>query len=280
MHSKSYQEHLRNAKYCGLQWRILLCELSENERLAQDLPKYKVSPVLCNSQACPRCAKIRFRKIHSRFKFSAVNKQWRMFTLTSVKKESNSAKELIKLEENFRELRKFLKRKYPKLQYFTVKELSPKGMWHIHGLWNIHIDIKVLSAKWRSISGAYRVWLERVRSPRAAINYVFKYVYKSTYNPRERQLLFEQDKRKFSYSKGLLNPDKSKNPWSCELGVNYCVEEIKKELHRIISTTELTINDFHSDDYPYFEDLIYNIFYDIYNNSPPNLFQPAPGEFI
>lgn len=279
LHLKSYQEHLRNAGYCALQWRILRCKLDENKRLAEDLPKFQVVPVYCNSQACPRCARIRFKKIHKRFRYKSIDTSWRMFTLTSVKNIPNSQQELIKMEANFRELRKFLQRKYPNFKYFAVKELSPKGMWHYHGIWNIRIDVKVLSAKWQEISGAYRVWLEKVRSPRAAVNYTFKYIYKSTFNPKERELLYNSDKRKFSYSKGLLNKDCPENPYTCDIGVQYSVEELKKELHNIIFNSQLSFNDFASNDYPYFEDLIYNIFYDLYNNSPPDLFNEWNHKF-
>ena len=272
MHNKSYQEHLREAKYCGLQWRILHCVLSEEERTARNLPKFRVIPVFCNSKACARCSKRKFQEIHSRFKYQAVDQSWRMFTLTSRKTKPNSQEELEKLEANFRELRKHLKRKFPNFQYFAVKELSPQGMWHIHGIWSIHIDVKVLSAKWEEISGAYRVWLAKVRNPAAAINYTFKYCYKSITNPKERELLYESDKRKFSYSKGLFIKRENSNPYSCEIGIQYSVDELKEELFNIILHSKYTVNDFSGSLYPYFEDLIYNIFYSIYCESPPDLF--------
>jgi MoaA/NifB/PqqE/SkfB family radical SAM enzyme len=201
-----------------------------------------------------------------------------MFTLTGIHHLNDENADLITLEENFRELRKKLKRKFPEFRYFAVKELSPDGNWHYHGLWNIYIEFNQLVNIWKEISGAHRVWLSQVRHPLSAVNYIFKYCFKSCTNTRELQALYKCDKRKFSYSSGLLAHNKDKNPYTCEYGTTYSVGSLKEELYNIISTSDCTVDNFASLDYPYFEDLIFNLFDKFIEEHPPNLFYPVLEE--
>lgn len=272
MHTKSYQEHLREASYCGLQWRILKLDEARIDRATEDLPRIRVVRTRCHSKACPSCQLLYYRKIRKALRTATISDTWRMFTLTGIHHPGEEEEDLIRLESNFRELRKKLKRNYPDFQYFAVKELSPDGNWHYHGLWNIYIEFNELVQIWKEISGAHRVWLSKVREPNRAVRYIFKYCFKSIHNKRELEQLYNTDKRKFSSSKGLLSRHKNKNPYTSEYGVTYDVESIKVELYTLIHNTELTIDDFSSLDYPYFEDLMINL-YDKWNEEhPPNLF--------
>jgi hypothetical protein len=272
LHTKTYSEHLREAKYCGLQWRLLHLKPDFNEQFATNHKEWRLIPAYCNSKACPRCAKLYFNRLRRRIDDISKFHNWRFFTLTSINDATTPYEKLEKLEESFRELRKKLKRKFPEFQYIAVKELSPSGMWHYHGLWNIFIEIEKLSEYWQSISGAYRVHLEKVRTAHGAVNYIFKYCYKSITNGTEREILFNSDKRKFTSSRGLLTSHKAKNPYICEYGIDYSVDEIKEKLYNIISNSFCTVDDFSSDTYPYFDDLIYNLFYKFIDDHPPNLF--------
>ena len=272
MHTKSYSQHLRDAQYCCLQWRLLILKPAYHEQATETLSKFRVVPVRCNSKACPHCARLYFNKLRRRLRDVSKFTNWRFFTLTTNHAPNNSDTELNKMEVDFRQLRKKLKRKYPDLKYIAVKELSPSGMWHIHGLWNIYIDIKILSKMWQDISGAYRCDVQKIKSPKGAINYVFKYCYKSVTNSVERETLYENDKRKFTTSSRLFDKCDNSHPYTCEVGISYTVEEIKQALYNIILNSECTIDDFCGDHYPYFDDLIYNLFEKFIQEHPPNLF--------
>lgn len=273
MHTKSYHEHVRNAQYCGMQWRILKLDEARFPKLAETLPKVRVVRTRCHSKACPSCQLLYYRNIRKKVRTATISNQWRMFTLTGIHHLHDEQEDLIRLEANFRELRKKLKRKFPDFKYFAVKELSPDGNWHYHGLWNIYIPFLELVKMWKEISGAHRVWLSQVKNPRRAVNYVFKYCFKSVNNKKELEYLYECDKRKFSSSKGLLSKDKNPNPYVSEFGVQYGLDELKETLFNIVSTSDLSIDDFHSIDYPYFEDLMLNLFDKMINEHPPNLFE-------
>jgi hypothetical protein len=272
LHTKSYSQHLRDAQYCGLQWRILHLKPDFYEQASETLPKFRVVPVRCNSKACPHCSRLYFNKLRRRLRDVSKFTNWRFFTLTTIHAPNNSDNELEKMENDFRQLRKKLKRNFPELKYIAVKELSPSGMWHIHGLWNIYIDLETLSNFWQDISGAYRCNLQKIRNPKGAVNYVFKYCYKSVTNPTERQTLYEHDKKKFTTSTGLFDKCSNQNPYACEIGVSYSVEEVKEKLYSIILTSQCTVDDFNSNHYPYFDDLIYNLFDKFIQEHPPNLF--------
>lgn len=272
MHSKSYSEHLRNSQYCGLRWRILLLKPDAKQPDSGHLSKIRVIRERCNSKACQYCARRKFNQIRNRLRKKSVTTQWRFFTLTSINSGDTSHADLEKLENDFRELRKKLKRQFPNFQYIAVKELSPSGMWHYHGLWNIYIDIKLLSKYWEKISGAYRCNLQTVRNPQGAVNYIFKYCFKSVFNEPERRALYECDKKKFTTSRGLLAPSENNSPYTAEYGVSYDVEELKEELYKIVSNSDYTIDDFYSDSYPYFEDLIFSLYEKWNEDHPPNLF--------
>jgi hypothetical protein len=269
---KSYSQHIRDAKGCSSLWRILILKPAYHESASENLTKFRVIPCRCNSKACPSCSRIYFSKIKNSFKYASVSDNWRFFTLTTVHKSGSEMEELQQLEIHFRELRKKLKRKFPNFKYFAVKELSPSGMWHYHGLWNIFIDLKELSKMWEGISGAYRCDLQKVRNPRGAINYIFKYCFKSVDKHQEKELLFESGKRKFTTSRGLLNKCEFENPYTCELNDANKVQEIKEKLLDIVVHSDCASTDFSSFKYPYFEDLIQNIFHEFFCKSPPTLF--------
>lgn len=272
MHTKSYSEHLREASYCGLEWRILKLSPLCDERTAETLPKIRVVRTRCNSKACPRCQLAYYRKIRKSLRSATITDKWRMFTLTGIHHPEKESEDLERLETHFRELRKKLKRKYPDFKYFAVKELSPDGNWHYHVLWNIYIEFNTLVKYWQEISGAHRVWLSQVRHPLRAVRYIFKYCFKSINNRRELELLYENDKRKFSSSKGFLSSHKNPNPYVAEFGTTYSTEELKTELYQIIHNSDYCVDDFCSVDYPYFEDLVINLFDKMMNEHPPNLF--------
>lgn len=272
MHSKSYSEHLREASYCGLQWRILKLNPLSDEYTSGTLPKIRVIRTRCNSKACRSCQLLYYRSIRKKLRQATITDKWRMFTLTGIHHPHQEAEDLQLLETNFRELRKKLKRKYPEFKYFAVKELSPNGMWHYHGLWNIYIEFNELVELWKEISGAHRVWLSQVRKPLQAVRYIFKYCFKSVGNQNELRTLYECDKRKFSSSKGLLTSYSYKNPYTAEYGTTYDVESLKAELYTLIHNSDLSLDDFASLDYPYFEDLIFNLYDKWAEEHPPDLF--------
>jgi len=177
------------------------------------------------------------------------------------------AEELVTLESYFSKLKAILRKRYSNFHYFAVKELSPSGMWHIHGLWNIYIDLKELSRLWQSISEAYRCDLQQVRNPVGVINYIYSYLLKNEMNATEKEILYSLGRRKFTYSNGFFIKEVNKRKfflWDYQSKNN---TEIKEELIQIVEKSNLKIDDFVSKEWPYFKELIENIFSNVYEES-------------
>jgi hypothetical protein len=262
--SKSYSEHLQSIQSCRHRWRITTLSDVPKQQSAGDLAKFRVVPVSCKSLSCIYCRRKYFNKIRHQVNKIGITEKWAMFTLTGVHHTGEEVSDLQRLEINFRELRKKLKRRFPKLKYFAVKELSPRGNWHLHGVWNIYIEQKELSEMWEKISGACIVWLKLIWSPAGAINYVFSYIFKSENNREEHRQLYENSKRKFTTSSKLLSEVREESPYKLYGALEYTVNELKEEICNIIATTDATFDDFSAEAYPYFDVMIYQAFEEFY----------------
>ena len=138
--SHTYSEHLQSIKGCGTQWRVLYEKKYPNKPSSLDYISVSVVPARCKSSSCFCCTRIHFKKIRYKLNQSKLDKSFRFFTITTIHQQNMETSELTKLETDFSKLKAILRKKYKNFSYFAVKELSPSGMWHIHGLWNIYID--------------------------------------------------------------------------------------------------------------------------------------------
>jgi len=279
--SKSYQEHLQSIQGCRHRWRITSLTAIPHEQSSTDMAKWRIVPVACKSLSCIYCRRKYFNKIRHQVNKIGITEKWAMFTLTGIHHTGAEVSDLQRLENNFRELRKKLKRRFPQLKYFAVKELSPRGNWHLHGVWNIYIEQKELSEMWEQISGACIVWLKLIWSPSGAINYVFSYIFKSEDNKEEHRQLYENSKRKFTTSLKLLSEVREKSPYTLHGALEYTTDELKEELINIVATTDATIKDFSFEAFRFSEELIFNVFVEVFENhqEPSFVFESPPDIF-
>ena len=264
--NKTLEEHLQSIKSCGYRWRLLRLREESNKPITLDLPQYRIVPVRCKSKFCAVCRRRNFLQTRHRFSKIDITTKWRFFTLTSKHSPDNSEAELQQLEANFRKLTKHLKRKYPSLKYFAVRELSPSGMWHVHGIWNIFIEIKELSRLWKLYSGAYRCDLQRIRNGKGIVSYIFKYMLKNQFYFEEQKQLYENGFKKFTTSWKFFEKEKFENPYILESSLELTTDELKEKLFEIICNSDCTADDFSFQDYPYSDELIQNLFYEFYCN--------------
>ena len=261
---KTLEEHLLSIQSCSYRWRVLSLKKEGQQPITTDSKQILIVPVRCKSKFCPICRKRNFNIIRHKFKRIDITTQWRFATLTSKHSPDNSEEELLKLEDDFRKLTKHLKRKFPELKYFAVKELSPSGMWHIHLIWNIFIDIKDLSSIWNRYSGAYRCDLQRVRNPKGIVTYIFNYMMKKGDHFEESKMLYENGLKKFTSSWKFFEKDPYESPYELISTLELTTDELKEFLLQKIESTNLTADDFKFDSYPYADELIQNLFYYFY----------------
>lgn len=190
---------------CGFYYSVLKLKDEYQNEISEANSKYIVVSHRCKKQTCSYCNFIRSRGVADRIMSYNNFSSLRFFTLTSLNVNSDFSSTICQLEKSFRKLYKILKKTYPNLAYFKVFEVGKNGMVHLHGLWNIYIDVKELSALWADISGAYRVWLNKVRSPRNVQKYLTKYLTKTLTQFSQICVDLKINKRAFSFSNNWDN---------------------------------------------------------------------------
>jgi hypothetical protein len=231
---EAWQQHLDNTHTCGTYfYKFIEKDNPTNPKNLEDR-NYKFMPILCKSNACPTCSKLRSKETLSKLRrVSQVNK-FRFFTLTTIN-SYDTKNDLLFIEKCWRKLIKKLQLSYPDIKFFRIIELGHKNkMVHIHGLWNIYIDFIELSKLWQSISGAFRVNVKSVFNQDGAIEYLGKYLVKTFNNQEENELFFILKKRKFSYSKNLLSKDKPVQLYTIYSFTTYHKDKLINEIRIMI----------------------------------------------
>lgn len=264
--TKSYQEHIQQSKGCSHRWRLLESTPHQPHSAGNTPNKFLVVPCRCKSKSCLYCRRIYFTSLRRRINKVHLKHEYRFFTLTTVKTDETIQEQLEKLETYFRKLRNKLSRENENFQYIAVKELAPDGMWHIHGLWNIYIDVKRLSFIWNSISRAYRVNLQKIRNPRGAINYILAYCINKAINHDEEAALYTSGKKKFTASQKFFQKETKSKFYRLREIYELTTTEIKEKLLEIVETTNCKIDDFICQDYPYWKELLFHLFEFHYEN--------------
>ncbi len=184
-------EHVCN--HCGnsyliLEKKELRCyRHAKNEGIEQPIPEgigLKVIPASCKSWACKFCGKKKVNDLLKRLKAKDL-KGYRFFTLTLKNGYTidNTEYNFERIGKCFQKLNNKLKRdkRFKDFQFFKIIETGSGGMVHIHGLWNIYIPVKELSAMWFKITkDSYKVDLRRIGNTKELTDYLFKYLTKNT----------------------------------------------------------------------------------------------------
>jgi len=227
-------------------------------------PKYKVVPIRCGSKSCVYCLSLEVKKIRSKlFKIPKLH-NLRFFTLTALNDERTETEKLQGLVVSFRKLTLILRKTHPSIKYFYIIERSPNGFWHIHGLWNIFIEVKELSRLWLKVSGAYRVWLSKVKSEKGIVRYIADYLTKSGINHPEKKVFYETRKRQYNSSRGFFAKNTYKSVYDLYTNENYTTEELKKEVYTLFYEKKLYTEDISFSNYPHSDDLLSYIYFSIY----------------
>lgn len=251
-----YQKYLQRSKSCSHCWRILGRRPEHKKRFTKTDPHFKVVPVRCCTKVCPYCNGLEVRKIRAKLHKSILPSQIRFFTLTTLNDPTDEETKLNHLVKSFRKLTLQLRRIYPSLCYFYIIERSPSGMWHIHGLWNIYIDLKELSSMWKRYSKAYRCNLQKVRNKRGVINYIASYLTKSGVNLTEKKTFFLTNKRQYNSSRAFFQKENYVSKWCLMCHDYLTTEELKKKLVEIGEKFKFFAGDILFENYPYSEDLL------------------------
>lgn len=74
----------------------------------------------------------------------------------------------------------WIRRVYGPVEYMVVKEEGKGGMRHLHAVFAnwVWVPVVALSAEWQRLTGAYRVWIDRVVGGAGVAGYLAKYLAK------------------------------------------------------------------------------------------------------
>lgn len=143
-------------------------------------------PVACKMRNCIACSKVLRNQLMDRVKLFMADDDCRFITLTM------QADDRSNIMKHWNVLNLDLKRIYPGIRGFWVKEYTKKGVAHLHILVNRYIDQAWLSRRWYEITGtSYIVYATETHDVHNPAGYMLKYMTKAhtglhNYNKGER----------------------------------------------------------------------------------------------
>lgn len=150
----------------------------------------KTIPSRCKSWSCPDCAPhnaIRVRKLIEQVVL--LNDLQYFFTLTLNPEKipdeykDNTHKYITSL---FNKLMLYLKRELKlkkSLKYIWVMEYQKNGNAHLHGMWNLRLDVNVIRRIWVNVGGGQQMVIGKAKDMTKTARYVSKYLSKSLTSP-------------------------------------------------------------------------------------------------
>lgn len=138
----------------------------------------KVVPIFCHKWTCPRCARSKadlWRQI------ATAGKANRFMTLTLRADETKLPIEMARdLKRAFARLVPRIRKAWGEFEYLLIFELTKKRTPHVHILVRSGFIPQVwLSDQWKSLTGAFRVDIRKIRAEADVARYMTKYVGKS-----------------------------------------------------------------------------------------------------
>lgn len=199
-------EHFTGSKCENGRWLVL--KRVENESI-----HYKKVFISCGTYSCPVCRIKKNRKFYKLISKHCPKKDFHMLTLTLIANNEPLAKNWRELNKMWDILLKRLKRKYGKVKYFRVMEITKNGMPHIHALINCFMPKWLLKIIWKKISrGSYICHFEKVRD--SCAGYILKYFYKAIRDIGYIRATTGKKTRIFNFSRNLLFEEKTVSGWS------------------------------------------------------------------
>jgi hypothetical protein len=150
----------------------------------------------CKKWDCPVCSRVKVNKLlddtNMFFEFEHV----RFMTLTEKATASNKDQ----IIRHYRRLMDNLKKKYPGLKAFWIKEFTKRGTRHLHVVLNQYIPQKEIKRLWIKATGgeSFIVHIEDAKEIRNAAAYMTKYMTKQL-NGGDN---FKRGERRYGFSGG------------------------------------------------------------------------------
>lgn len=236
--------HQQSVERCGC--RYLVAKKTYNTDLFNNETTTKISPLplYCKSYFCNSCANVKRQKYRARIKKNLSNKSWRFLTLTTVNANGNTVANMTKINQDWNKLNTLLKKKFGRFSYVKSLEVGKNGMVHLHILIDIFLPIRFIRVYWKKYCGAFMIDISKVKSHKQCLNYVTKYISKSSDDEAINSLFYLLNRRRITFSRDIK--------YERILDANYKLitdhvfrnKELEQFLIDYVVTTSIHYNDF------------------------------------
>lgn len=159
----------------------------------------------CHSYFCEDCARKKRGALLRKMKNLKAGKVLRFLTLTLSTKNHTPEQSIEKISNYVNTFVKLMRYRGFEFQYFKIIEFTKNNIAHVHMLVNCYMPHQCVRLVWQSITGAHKIWIERIKSSKMAINYIFKYMTKAV-NSTANYMFYLYKKRRYSYSQNFFLP--------------------------------------------------------------------------
>lgn len=143
-------------------------------------------------------------KLKTQFRQSA--KKYSFLTLTYCTRLYSPEEACARLKSDIKELLRRIRRRYKKIQYFYIVELTENGYPHLHIIIDKFIWWKVLKAMWGAITGSWIILIKSIPG-RSVAGYLTKYLTSQKKSSDwQFAFIFKNIDRLWSSSRGFFAP--------------------------------------------------------------------------
>jgi len=194
--AEELQDHIERVKLCRTRWQTI----------AQDYHGTRfMIPIqtACHSRFCSHCSSLRRAGILDRLRYFKTVQHAVKLELTFPENSPDPLEHPEYYSHSWDVFLKRLRRKYRKIKYLRIVELTACGIPHFHIILDHYVPHQWITETFPSCGGGSVNWIRHIDGGRA-FGYVVKYVVKSTNgNPIHAEFFFRSGMRQFSASRHI-----------------------------------------------------------------------------
>lgn len=148
-----------------------------------------------------------YRRIKNKLttQFRDSKKKYTFLTLTYDQNTNSKAFCFNMLKSNIREFIRLLRKRYKKIQYFWIIELTKNGYPHIHIIFDRYAHWKIINAIWRGVTDSYITYIKQIPSS-AVAGYLTKYLTRqSKHTEYQFAIIFKNVDRLYGNSRDFFS---------------------------------------------------------------------------
>lgn len=244
------EAHLNRVQKCNHKYILTTKEIPTDLFATKFQNKFFIFPLRCKSFFCEKCGKIKVKQYRKKILDNLGEETWRHLILTTINVPEKKEQTLAQLEHDWNKLRTLLTKKFGKFRYVKTIESGKFGMLHFHVMINKFIPQRFIMLSWKRYCGATNVSISRPRKHSDVAFYLSNYVSKSLLDFDFNSMMFENKKRRISFSNDFVFTKKEKDHY--KLFLTYFFSDVKliSTLREMFCKFNFTFTDFDFENLP------------------------------